>query len=304
MMDTTPLNSSESENPVVGTATLESVIHRSKTSTIYLARHVDLPVALKMLNTNMIQDAAPLRRFMQEARIASGYQHPNLAQPYNFGVHEDRPYMVMQLVEGSNLQKHLTDGRRFTLAEVCNIFEQVCNALEALHKTGVIHGDCKPSHMILRDKPEIDVVLVDLFCAQIFKPDKENPSAALESGGLLGTPYYMSPEQFLKKPLDPRADVYSLGCSLYQMLCGRTPFKAANLFEAFSQQVFEEPTRPRVIRADLPEAWECIVLQAMEKDRDLRFKNIEQMKNAILEAGGKTPKKDGFLSGFIERLMQ
>jgi len=185
---------------------------------------IDRPVAIKIISREVADDRVALQRFQREAKLTSRLTHPNSIRVFDFGVTaEDRPYLVMELLQGRELAAELAEHGRLPPARAIAIAEQVLRALREAHGMGILHRDLKPENLFLRDViGEEDLVKVVDF--GIAKSVEGDVSRVTQSGSLVGTPAYMSPEQSRGDELDGRSDLYAVGTILWEMLAGRLPF--------------------------------------------------------------------------------
>jgi serine/threonine protein kinase len=185
---------------------------------------VDREVAIKVIHPKLSNDRSAVKRFLREARLASRLSQPNIVNVYDFGQSGNVLYLVMELLRGHTLASELGQGRRINPKRTITVAAQLCDALEAAHAQGIVHRDLKPSNIvILDDPPGRDLIKVlDFGLAKSLIQD--SGSVVTNTDALLGTPLYMAPEQIEGKVSDQRADLYSLGCMLYEMLTGRPPF--------------------------------------------------------------------------------
>jgi serine/threonine protein kinase len=185
---------------------------------------VDREVAIKVIHPKLSNDRSAVKRFLREARLASRLSQPNIVNVYDFGQSGNVLYLVMELLRGHTLASQLGQGRRINPKRTITIASQLCDALEAAHAQGIVHRDLKPSNIvILDDPPGRDLIKVlDFGLAKSLIQD--SGSVVTNTDALLGTPLYMAPEQIEGKVSDQRADLYSLGCMMYEMLTGRPPF--------------------------------------------------------------------------------
>jgi predicted Ser/Thr protein kinase len=229
--------------------------------------HLDRMVALKVLPPGLQRDAASLERFKREARALARLKHPSVAAVYDADVEGDFPSMVMEFVEGENLEQVLRERGPLPVVEVIRIGIELADALDHIHRHRVVHRDVKTSNIIV--EPEGRAVLADFGIAFV-------ASLPRLSEGTLGTPEYMSPEQAAGKPLNGRADLYSLGVVLYECLAGEVPFRRegeslASLTKLL-QHIMEAPVPSlRQRRVEVPAWLEAVVLRCLEKDPAERF---------------------------------
>lgn len=251
-------------------------------ATVYKARHVHFGElrALKVIETAMSADETFVRRFTQEAILTRRLQHPNIVRVDDIDTAEDgRPFMVMELVEGILLSEALKTGDP-PLDAVLSIVRQVAGALDAAHTLGMVHRDIKPSNIVLQMGPNGSIIpkVLDFGIAKVRESrhaDHIRTGYLTLTGAdvVIGTPAYMSPEQAMGKraeEIDGRADLYSLGTLMYQMLTGRLPISASTNLEFLIAQINSAPTRIHQLRPDLPEDICSLVMSCLEKDRSLR----------------------------------
>ena len=226
---------------------------------------IERPVALKMLRTDLYapEQLPDVRaRFKREAHSAGRLSHPHIVTIFDYGEHEGTPYIAMDLMTGEELSRSLESGARMGLPQVVRVMEQLLGALTYAHEAGVVHRDIKPSNVfVLRDG---SIKVVDFGLARI------EASNLTETGTLLGTPAYMSPEQFLGLPVDARSDLFSTGVILYQMLTGDRPFTGSPT--TIMQKVLrQDPVEPSVLNPTLSAAWDDLVKRALAKKPDERY---------------------------------
>ncbi len=230
--------------------------------------------ALKFLSHDLGRDGR--QRFAHEAKIMAGLDHPHIVPIYAFGDDEDCLWYSMKLVEGPTLGFYLKGTERPSPLEALQVAIPVLEALSLTHGRGIIHRDIKPANILL--DPQAGPLLTDFGVAKM-----EGDPLNTETGMMLGTPAYVSPEQSLGKKLDGRTDLYALGVSLYQMLTGDLPF-SGNSLSIFIQRLQEEAPALRDLRPDVPEAVAAVITRAMEREADQRFATAEEMREAFVQA--------------------
>jgi eukaryotic-like serine/threonine-protein kinase len=247
---------------------------------VYLAQdtsELDRTVAIKILPADVAADPKWMQRFIREARTVSGLNHPNVLTIYEFGVHESTRFMAMEYVEGVTLRDHLS-GNRLNLHEVLDIGIQIASALNAAHESHVIHRDIKPENIMLRRRDGI-VKVLDFGLAKPVKQEGDSGGPLhTETGIVMGTVSYMSPEQSLAlKSIDYRTDIWSLGVVLYEMIAGRVPFEGKDLL----QQIVAIQEQPHVALSTLvkyiPEQLEHIIDKALAKNPNDRYQTTTDM---------------------------
>lgn len=226
------------------------------------------PVALKILQR---QDPTTLERFLNEARAQARIEHPCVAKVYRVGEEGGQPYIAMQFVDGSTLR----DGASLLdLEHKVRIAAQVCEGVHAAHRLGIIHRDLKPSNIMLERDSEgaWRPIVLDFGLALT-----RESSGLTMAGHAVGTPKYMSPEQWRGLPLDRRSDVYSLGVTFFEILCGRAPFEGEHPLEVLRAAAETEPPKPRSLNKDLPLDLETILLKALEKEPNARYDSAKAL---------------------------
>jgi serine/threonine-protein kinase len=214
-----------------------------------------------------------LRRFHTEARAAGLLSHPNIVAVYDAGKEDDFFYITMELVEGKSLQDLLGDRRAFPLARVLRLMQQACSALEFAHQHNVIHRDIKPANLILTADDTLKIS--DFGTAKILQ------FQTAQTGQIIGTPSYMSPEQIKGRPVDGRSDIFSLGGVLYQLLTGEKPFPGDSITSVIYKIVSEEPAAPRDLDSSIHPGLSAIVLRALAKSPGARFQSCVEFFDAL-----------------------
>ena len=249
-------------------------------------------VAIKTLHQHLSKDPSVLARFHRECGTVAQLEHPNTIKFFDFGSTQDGTlYIAMEFVAGKPLSEVIAQGGPIAPDRVVKIMRQVCGALDEAHLQGIIHRDLKPDNIILADRAgETDFVKVLDFgiAARRESGDAQKEQKLTQQGMVLGTPPYMSPEQFTGKALDARSDVYSLGVMAYEMLVGKLPFDADTPWEWATQHMSVQP-KPFEVSApsrDLPLGMRQAVLKALSKDRDQRQASAREF-FAELSGGGR-----------------
>ncbi|HEY9684889.1 MAG TPA: serine/threonine-protein kinase [Oculatellaceae cyanobacterium] len=286
---TIPPSSSNKNDALVGTVLdnqyqILEKIGQGGMSVVYKARHNMLRkiVAIKTMLPHLVQHPLALQRFQQEAQAASNIVHTNVITIYNFGITpEGQPYLVMDYLEGKSLTEVIAQEKFLPVERAVGIFLQVANALADAHKKGVIHRDLKPSNVILIEQGEKkDVVqIVDFGIAKMLPQEGEEAIALTQTGEVFGSPLYMSPEQCKGEKLDSRADIYSLGCLMYETLTGRAPLAGSNTLEVLYKHINEMPPAMSNKQHPVPARLEAIVWKALAKlpaDRYQSMDDVEQ----------------------------
>ncbi len=260
---------------VLGTCTLQQVIGQGGMGAVFLAqqsrprRQVAVKVLLPLTPLPPNQLAAFLERFRRETDAAASLEHPNIIPVYEYGEFNGLAYLVMPYISGGTLRDVMEREGALPLSKVVSYLEQLAGALDFAHERGVIHRDIKPANILLT--PEGRVLLTDFGLVKISADGQEVLRRLTGPGAPVGTPDYMSPEQVLGDQVDGRADLYSLGVILYQMVTGVTPFQADTPMQIAAQHLQIPPNPPRILRPDLPIAAEQVMMRALEKRPSDRF---------------------------------
>jgi len=261
---------------------------------VYLAEHIaiDKPVAIKVLGQEFTHRERLVQRFLQEARTASRIRHENIVDITDFGyVRDGVPFFAMEYLEGCSLAERIRAEGRLAWPRARRIFLQICTALQAAHREGVVHRDMKPDNVFLVERSgEPDFVKVlDFGIAKIVTEEVDR--GLTQTGAVIGTAAYMSPEQAQSLEIDPRTDVYSAGVILYQMLTGRVPFEAEGFLGMLAKHLTEKPPSLRAVAPDakIPVAVEREVLRALRKQREERHGSVGELAAALASIDDKAP---------------
>ena len=249
-------------------------------------------VALKILPRELSLDPDRMGRFIQEAKAASAINHPNVASIYELGNDGDTHFIAMELVEGETLQDRIKQGA-LTHTEIFDIAFQAASALEEAHSKGVIHRDIKPVNMMLNQKGQLKIL--DFGLAKVLRKPQDGLFQPLlpetQSGILLGTVQYLSPEQALGRSIDGRSDIFSLGSVLYQLATGRLPFQGQNAIEMIENILHLEPELPRKSNREISPLLEHIVLKCLQKDPAARYQSAGELRaelKSVVQPSGTT----------------
>lgn len=248
---------------------------------IYKAKELDLNrfVALKILHTGLLQDEDSLRRMEREAKVIAALNHRNILIFYRFGVWaKHAPYIAMEHLEGRSLRSLLDEQGKLGVDRCISLALQVCDAMAYAHQHGIVHRDLTPNNIMLVADPEPDTVkIIDFGLARLLPSSGQTNQHLTQTGVLIGSVFYMSPEQCLGKKSDCRSDIYSLGCVLYEALTGKPPLTADNPIGLMHKHVNEqpEPLYDVLPRSSRVEALNAILRKAMAKQPDERYQTME-----------------------------
>ncbi len=260
---------------------------------VFMARHKALgkSVAIKTLRAEIAAVPDLVGRFEQEARAASAIGHPNIVEVFDLGSSAAGcRYMVMEHLDGQSLGELLEQTRVLMPGRAVNIASQVLSALAAAHASGIVHRDLKPENIFIthhHDNPEF-VKLLDFGISKVLDAAAPHIGGGMKMtrfGEVIGTPLYMSPEQASGQPdLDHRTDLWSIGCVLYEMFTGTTPYDGDNYNQIMGAILKGEFKRPRQIRPALPEAIELVILKALAHEREARYQSATELRTALVAA--------------------
>lgn len=261
--------------------TIEKHVARGGMADVYVAKDDDLQrrVAIKVMLDTLATDDQFVRRFRREALTVARLDHPSIVQVFSTGrTSLGQPYIAMQYIPGGSLREKLEElaerNKLLTTEQVLNIMRQLAIALGIAHQAKVIHRDLKPGNILIR--PDGMPVLVDLGIAAV-----QSSAKLTHTGGFVGTPAYMSPEQFRGQPVDGRSDLYSLGIIFYELFAGNRPFDAEDITAIMYKHVHEEPVPLHRLRPDLTPQTLAIVETLLKKEPEQRFQTAEHLVSAI-----------------------
>jgi serine/threonine protein kinase len=256
-------------------------------ATVYKAYQpsMDRYVALKVLPRFHSSDPEFIGRFEQEAKALAQLQHPHILPVFDYGESEGYTYFVMPLMQDGNLAELLVE-ERLSLQRINQIISQIGGALQYAHSRGFIHRDVKPSNILLDDSG--NCTLMDFGIAKIIEGSKE----FTQTGGILGTPAYMSPEQGSGQKIDHRSDIYSLGIILYEMVTGKPPFEAETPVAVIFKHVHDPLPPPSKLVPDLSEDVERVLLKSLTKNPEDRYQTVREMVDALSAAVSKTLRRE------------
>jgi serine/threonine protein kinase/tetratricopeptide (TPR) repeat protein len=234
----------------------------------------DRIVAIKMVQSAAFADQHMLMRLRREAMSAAQLHHPNIVKVHSIGMHLGAPFIVMEYIEGRTLSEMLTERNHLSASEAAGLFTQILDALEAIHGAGFVHRDIKPSNIIVT--ADGTAKLMDFGIAKQFTGGDEQ--RLTQTGAMLGSPSYMSPEQCAGGQVDPRSDIYSLGCTMFHALSGNEPFTADTALEVMFKHMHDQVDTLKDINNPVVAN---AVARAMEKDPNARFQSAAEFKQAL-----------------------
>src|SRR5947209_17049408 len=278
---------------------IDAVLGKGGMGAVYRARHILLGdrVAIKVLPPEMRGNTEWLRRFQREGQAARRFRHPNAVTVYDLRTSGDGTiYLVMEYVEGNTLDAELRKHGKFSPGDAVAVLDPIMSVLNAAHAMGVVHRDLKPENIMI-GKPstggEPVVKLLDLGIAKLREvagAEKTGNTNLTIAGQMLGTPYYMSPEQWGELPddgnseIDGRADIYSLGVVMYEIITGRRPFAGMTLPELRREHIQVTPPPLHEVVAEVPGGFSKAIARSIAKDRDDRQATAGELENELLSA--------------------
>jgi len=264
-----------------GGYTIESVLGRGGMGTVYLATHKRLArrVALKVITPELALDEDFRARFLRESQLAASLDHPNVIPIYDADEIDGVLYLAMRYVSGPSLLELIRERGSLPPAETLRLAEQIGGALDAAHRAGLVHRDVKPANVLIAE-PDDHAYLCDFGLAK-----RTSSTAMTRVGSFLGTVDYSAPEQIEGRPLDGRADVYSLGCVLFHCLTGQVPYTRETEFAVLNAHLHDPPPVASGVRGDLPRSLDGVLATAMAKEPDDRYSSggafVEAFKDAL-----------------------
>ena len=281
---------------------IESKLGEGGMGTVYLSTRLMIgdTVAIKVLHRDRVSDAQAVERFRREAQAAARLKHPNAVNIYDFGVSNNGlVYLVMELVEGESLRSLMKQQGPLTPSAAAEILSQICAALDEAHRQHIVHRDLKPDNIIVTTAAGgLRVKVLDFGIAKM----RDLATAAdnlTQTGTVMGTPHYMSPEQCLGEELDGRSDIYSVGIMLYEMLSGMVPFNSPASTAVIVQHVTQPPPPLRAINASISPAVEAVVRHALEKPREARPQTAGTFAQEMIAAVSGTAAAQPVTTGFV-----
>lgn len=245
---------------------------------VYEATKDHQSFAIKIITPELAKVDALRERFLREVRLMQAVHHPHIVSILDFGWQDERLFLVMPFIDGMSLHQHLRQ-RSFSPADTWTMFSPLSDALIHVHLQGIIHRDIKPGNVLVANR-DSHVYLTDFGLSK--RPDID--TRLTETGTVVGTPYFMSPEMVVGEAVDARSDIYSLGVMLYLMLLDRLPFDSGDDQSTMYAHVYEPVPPPESINPHFPQRLSTVLLTALEKYPQYRFSSVKQFKLEFREA--------------------
>ncbi|HVA24642.1 MAG TPA: protein kinase [Chloroflexota bacterium] len=264
---------------IAGRYRIERLLGEGGMSRVYQAidLRLDRPVAVKVLRDEFADDAEFVERFDREARTAASLSHPNIISIFDVGQDGDRSFIVMELVDGEPLRQYIDSDAPFEPRDVTTILDQLCDALDYAHAQGVVHRDLKPENVLITAQGRVKIG--DFGIAR-----GVSPTSLTTEGTVIGSAYYISPEQAQGQPATPRSDVYAAGVIAYEMLTGLRPFSGDTALGVAMQHVEADPATPSRLNPRLSARIDAAILKALAKHPYLRYATAIELADAVVAA--------------------
>ncbi len=244
-------------------------------------------VAVKILRDDFSGDSDFREKFKQEAKAAANLSHPNIVTVYDFGIDDDRVFIVIEFIDGTDLKSLIREKGRFSIEDTVGLMAQACAGVGYAHRAGLVHCDIKPHNMLVSKDFRLKVTDFGIARALATIHPEE------KSEVVWGSPHYFSPEQAGGSAPSPASDVYSLGVILYEMLTGKLPFEASEAAELSRLHRVQAPIPPRRINPNIPEALDEITLKVLSKEASARYRTADQLGRVLISFNNLNEDKTG-----------
>ncbi len=253
-------------------------------------RQIDKPIAIKVLFQETGQNETGFLRFQREAESASKISHHNVITIFDFGLSEDKfPFLVMDYIKGRNLRDEIKREGGLDVERAVPIFLQICDGMQHAHRKEILHRDLKPDNIVLTDfggNPDF-VKIVDFGIAKMMDEQRLSKRKLTMEGQVVGTPAYMSPEQIMGRPLDPRSDVYTMGVLMFNALTGVLPILGGNSTETMTKHVTNDPLDfARATKRMVPLPLQAVILTALSKFPENRQQSMDDLAQDLRRSTG------------------
>jgi serine/threonine-protein kinase len=239
---------------------------------------LDRKIAIKTLHKIPNMQTQLIARFEREAKSTASLNHPNIITTYDYGYEKDIHFIIMELIDGTNLYKYINARGMLRIDHTLLIIYNIAKGIGTAHKQGIVHRDIKPANILLSREGQIKIA--DFGIASLYK----DPEVTTITVDMIGTPAYLSPEQARNQTISPASDIYSLGVVMYQLLTAQTPFNGSPL-ALLRQHIEDQPPPPTAINPYIPPELEKIILQCLEKDPKKRFEDGNALEQALATLG-------------------